>query len=167
MLKVPTLLLCWPGYFEMPYAVAGDDMLASLKQKCALLKQRLHSLENNRMYHFCSVLCCYTVNNVWLNHVSFTGFTSFAFRYYWLSFSLVGWFLVNRLDHKMLQGSPSCYRSLSPTLAWSLFLLQLSSKLIFLITLIGCINHSFNAHLVCYISNLCSICRSASSDCCC
>ena len=64
MLKVPTLLLCWPGYFEMPYAVAGDDMLASLKQKCALLKQRLHSLENNRMYHFCSVLCCYTVNNV-------------------------------------------------------------------------------------------------------
>jgi len=34
----------------MPYEVAGDDMLASLKQKCALLKQHIHNLETSRMY---------------------------------------------------------------------------------------------------------------------
>jgi len=33
----------------MPYAVAGDDVLESLKQKCALLKQHLHNLETRRM----------------------------------------------------------------------------------------------------------------------
>jgi len=29
----------------MPYHVAGNDMLMSLKRKCALLKQRLRDLE--------------------------------------------------------------------------------------------------------------------------
>jgi len=46
-------LLCCTGYFEMPYHVAGDDMLVTLRQKCALLKQRLHILETtSRMYLF-------------------------------------------------------------------------------------------------------------------
>jgi len=37
----------------MPYHVAGDDMLMSLRQKCALLKQRLHDLQmSSRMYFF-------------------------------------------------------------------------------------------------------------------
>jgi len=40
----------------MPYNVAGDDMLASLKQKCALVKQRLHNLESSRMYSF-AIFC--------------------------------------------------------------------------------------------------------------
>jgi len=37
--------LCCTGCFEMPYHVAGDEMLSSLRQKCTLLKQRLHELE--------------------------------------------------------------------------------------------------------------------------
>jgi len=41
----------------MPYNVSGDDMLTTLKQKFALLKQHLHNLESSQsMYCFCGIL---------------------------------------------------------------------------------------------------------------
>jgi len=48
----------------MPYDVAGDDLLASLKQQCALVNHRLRILESSRMYNF-ALFCCFALYKFW------------------------------------------------------------------------------------------------------